>query len=149
MSLEQLCWLSMWLGWGWRARALAFSLHPLLASCCYGEPPASSSLHSAPQVDQRVFRDLMSEKLPRLHAHFEQHKVDYTLITFNWFLVVFVDSVVSDVLFKIWDSFLYEGPKVSVLVLSPCQPCEWGQRWWQRSPWCLSHLIARCHWRWA
>lgn len=65
-----------------------------------------------PQVDQRVFRDLMSEKLPRLHAHLEQHRVDYTLITFNWFLVVFVDSVVSDVLFKIWDSFLYEGPKV-------------------------------------
>ncbi|XP_054444798.1 TBC1 domain family member 2B [Pteronotus mesoamericanus] len=64
------------------------------------------------QVDQRVFRDLMSEKLPRLHAHLEQYKVDYTLITFNWFLVVFVDSVVSDVLFKIWDSFLYEGPKV-------------------------------------
>ncbi|XP_037365878.1 TBC1 domain family member 2B, partial [Talpa occidentalis] len=64
------------------------------------------------QVDQRVFRDLMSEKLPRLHAHLEQHQVDYTLITFNWFLVVFVDSVVSDVLFRIWDSFLYEGPKV-------------------------------------
>uniref|UniRef100_A0A673UBB5 TBC1 domain family member 2B n=1 Tax=Suricata suricatta TaxID=37032 RepID=A0A673UBB5_SURSU len=64
------------------------------------------------QVDQRVFRDLLSEKLPRLHSHLEQHKVDYTLITFNWFLVVFVDSVVSDVLFKIWDSFLYEGPKV-------------------------------------
>lgn len=51
------------------------------------------------QVDQRVFRDLMSEKLPRLHGHFEQYKVDYTLITFNWFLVVFVDSVVSDILF--------------------------------------------------
>ena len=65
-----------------------------------------------PQVDQRVFRDLMSEKLPRLHTHLEQYSVDYTLITFNWFLVVFVDSVVSDILFKIWDSFLYEGPKV-------------------------------------
>ncbi|XP_073738238.1 TBC1 domain family member 2B isoform X2 [Callorhinus ursinus] len=64
------------------------------------------------QVDQRVFRDLMSEKLPRLHTHLEQYNVDYTLITFNWFLVVFVDSVVSDILFKIWDSFLYEGPKV-------------------------------------
>uniref|UniRef100_A0ACB8E511 TBC1 domain member 2B n=1 Tax=Sphaerodactylus townsendi TaxID=933632 RepID=A0ACB8E511_9SAUR len=64
------------------------------------------------QVDQRVFKDLMSEKLPRLHAHLELHRVDYSLITFNWFLVVFVDSVVSDVLFKIWDSFLYEGPKV-------------------------------------
>ncbi|XP_042553695.1 LOW QUALITY PROTEIN: TBC1 domain family member 2B [Dipodomys spectabilis] len=64
------------------------------------------------QVDQRVFRDLLGEKLPRLHAHFEQHKVDFTLITFNWFLVVFVDNVASDILFKIWDSFLYEGPKV-------------------------------------
>ncbi|XP_062998763.1 TBC1 domain family member 2B isoform X1 [Elgaria multicarinata webbii] len=64
------------------------------------------------QVDQRVFKDLMSEKLPRLHAHFEQYRVDYSLITFNWFLVLFVDSVVSDILFKIWDAFLYEGPKV-------------------------------------
>ena len=59
-----------------------------------------------------MFKDLMSEKLPRLHAHFEQYKVDFSLITFNWFLVVFVDSVVSDILFKIWDAFLYEGPKV-------------------------------------
>uniref|UniRef100_A0A8C5M0K0 TBC1 domain family member 2B n=1 Tax=Leptobrachium leishanense TaxID=445787 RepID=A0A8C5M0K0_9ANUR len=64
------------------------------------------------QVDQRVFKDLMSEKLPRLNAHFEQYKVDYTLITFNWFLVVFVDSVLSDIFFRIWDSFLYEGSKV-------------------------------------
>ncbi|XP_072290873.1 TBC1 domain family member 2B [Eucyclogobius newberryi] len=64
------------------------------------------------QVDQRVFKDLMSEKLPRLYAHFELHKVDFSLITFNWFLVVFVDSVVSDILFKIWDAFLYEGPKI-------------------------------------
>ncbi|KAJ8417276.1 hypothetical protein AAFF_G00285030 [Aldrovandia affinis] len=64
------------------------------------------------QVDQRVFKDLLSEKLPRLHAHFELYKVDFSLITFNWFLVVFVDSVVSDILFKIWDAFLYEGPKI-------------------------------------
>ncbi|XP_035520590.1 TBC1 domain family member 2B [Morone saxatilis] len=64
------------------------------------------------QVDQRVFKDLMCEKLPRLHAHFEQYKVDFSLITFNWFLVVFVDSVVSDILFKIWDAFLFEGPKI-------------------------------------
>ncbi|KAI5100506.1 TBC1 domain family member 2B isoform X1, partial [Silurus meridionalis] len=64
------------------------------------------------QVDQRVFKDLMNEKLPRLHAHFEQHKVDFSLITFNWFLVMFVDSVVSDILFKIWDALLYEGPKI-------------------------------------
>lgn len=67
-----------------------------------------------------MFRDLMSEKLPRLHAHFEQHKVDFSLITFNWFLVVFVDSVVSDILFKIWDAFLFEGPKVRSRTVRTC-----------------------------
>lgn len=84
--------------------------------CLFSSTPLNSQCSVSPQVDQRVFRDLMSEKLPRLHAHFEQHKVDFSLITFNWFLVVFVDSVVSDILFKIWDAFLYEGPKVRVAV---------------------------------
>jgi len=69
----------------------------------------------------------MYEKLPRLHAHFELYKVDFSLITFNWFLVVFVDSVVSDILFKIWDAFLYEGPKV----------------WWINLP-CLFKNNSKC-----
>ncbi|XP_077201598.1 TBC1 domain family member 2A isoform X1 [Paroedura picta] len=64
------------------------------------------------QVDQRVFKDFLSEKLPRLTAHLEQHRIDLALVTFNWFLVVFVDSLVSDILFRVWDAFLYEGTKV-------------------------------------
>ncbi|XP_064414327.1 TBC1 domain family member 2A isoform X2 [Latimeria chalumnae] len=64
------------------------------------------------QVDQRVFQDLLLEKLPRLMAHFKQHSVDLSLITFNWFLVIFVDSLVSDILLRVWDAFLYEGTKV-------------------------------------
>ncbi|KAK2103524.1 hypothetical protein P7K49_017380 [Saguinus oedipus] len=105
----QHCWnMGVWLCDGPRS---TFGTAVLLSR---GLHPQAVQLHicsTACLVDQRVFRDLMSEKLPRLHAHFEQYKVDYTLITFNWFLVVFVDSVVSDILFKIWDSFLYEGPK--------------------------------------
>ncbi|XP_074809790.1 TBC1 domain family member 2A isoform X2 [Natator depressus] len=66
----------------------------------------------ASQVDQRVFKDFLSEKLPRLTAHFEHHRIDVSLITFNWFLVAFVDSLVSDILFRVWDAFLYEGTKV-------------------------------------
>uniref|UniRef100_A0A8C8VFM7 TBC1 domain family member 2 n=1 Tax=Pelusios castaneus TaxID=367368 RepID=A0A8C8VFM7_9SAUR len=66
----------------------------------------------ASQVDQRVFKDFLSEKLPRLMAHFEQHRIDVSLITFNWFLVAFVDSLISDILLPIWDAFLYEGTKV-------------------------------------
>uniref|UniRef100_UPI00358F0C29 TBC1 domain family member 2B-like n=2 Tax=Myxine glutinosa TaxID=7769 RepID=UPI00358F0C29 len=66
----------------------------------------------ASQVDQRVLKDLLSEKLPRLTSHFEQHHVDLSLITFNWFLVLFVDCVLPDLLFRIWDACLYEGSKV-------------------------------------
>ncbi|XP_069834099.1 TBC1 domain family member 2A isoform X2 [Dendropsophus ebraccatus] len=67
---------------------------------------------SGSQVDQRVFKDFLSEKLPRVTAHLEQYKIDLSLITFNWFLVVFVDSLVSDILLRVWDAFLYEGTKV-------------------------------------
>ncbi|CAB1337318.1 unnamed protein product [Coregonus sp. 'balchen'] len=66
----------------------------------------------ASQVDQRVLKDFMAEKMPRLTAHFEEHSVDVSLITFNWFLVVFVESLPSDILLRVWDAFLYEGTKV-------------------------------------
>ncbi|XP_048193673.1 TBC1 domain family member 2A isoform X2 [Perognathus longimembris pacificus] len=67
---------------------------------------------TASQVDQRVLQDLLSEKMPRLVAHLGQHHVDLSLITFNWFLVVFADSLISDILLRVWDAFLYEGTKV-------------------------------------
>ncbi|XP_007499034.1 TBC1 domain family member 2A isoform X2 [Monodelphis domestica] len=65
----------------------------------------------ASQVDQRVLQDFLSEKLPRLMAHLGQHKIDLSLITFNWFLVIFVDNLISDILLRVWDAFLYEGIK--------------------------------------
>lgn len=64
------------------------------------------------QADQRVLKDFLSEKLPRLAAHFDEHAVDVSLITFNWFLVVFVESLPGDILLPLWDAFLYEGTKV-------------------------------------
>ncbi|XP_012878725.1 PREDICTED: TBC1 domain family member 2A [Dipodomys ordii] len=67
---------------------------------------------TASQVDQRVLQDLLSEKMPRLVAHLGQYRVDLSLITFNWFLVVFADSLISDILLRVWDAFLYEGTKV-------------------------------------
>ncbi|XP_053284123.1 TBC1 domain family member 2A isoform X2 [Pleuronectes platessa] len=64
------------------------------------------------QADQRVLKDFLAEKLPRLASHFDDHSVDVSLITFNWFLVVFVESLPSDILLPLWDAFLYEGTKV-------------------------------------
>ncbi|MBN3279552.1 TBD2A protein, partial [Polyodon spathula] len=67
---------------------------------------------TASQTDQRVFRDFLAEKMPRLMAHFKEHSIDHSLITFSWFLVVFVESLASDILLRVWDAFLYEGTKV-------------------------------------
>ncbi|XP_060619766.2 TBC1 domain family member 2A [Anolis sagrei] len=75
-------------------------------------PDYYSNMLIGSQVDQRVFKDFLSAKLPKLTAHLEHHRIDLALVTFNWFLVVFVDSLVSDILFRVWDAFLYEGTKV-------------------------------------
>ncbi|CAL1266415.1 unnamed protein product [Larinioides sclopetarius] len=63
-------------------------------------------------VDQKVLKDLMVDKLPRLQNHLEQNNVDLSLFTFNWFLTIFVDNVPVDLYLRIWDVFLYEGSKV-------------------------------------
>ncbi|XP_072904655.1 TBC1 domain family member 2A isoform X2 [Hemitrygon akajei] len=82
-----------------------------IVDCIMPEDYYSKTLTGS-QVDQRVFKDLLSEKMPRLVSHLEQYNVDLSYITFNWFLVVFVDSLLSDILLRVWDAFLYEGTKV-------------------------------------
>ncbi|XP_032163125.1 TBC1 domain family member 2A isoform X3 [Mustela erminea] len=75
-------------------------------------PDYYSKTLTSSQVDQRVLQDLLLEKLPRLMAHLGQHRVDLSFLTFNWFLVVFADSLISNILLRVWDAFLYEGTKV-------------------------------------
>lgn len=67
-------------------------------------------------VFQRVLKELVGEKLPRLQAHFELHEVDLSLYTFNWFLTIFVDNVRPETFLRCWDVLLYEGSKVSPLL---------------------------------
>ena len=40
---------------------------------------------AASQADQRVLKDLLTERAPKLSAHLSQHHIDLELITFNWF----------------------------------------------------------------
>ncbi|XP_078385665.1 TBC1 domain family member 2A isoform X2 [Cetorhinus maximus] len=82
-----------------------------IIDCIMPEDYYSKTLTGS-QVDQRVFKDFLSEKLPRLMSHFDQYNVDLSHITFNWFLVLFVDSLQSNILLQVWDAFLYEGTKV-------------------------------------
>ena len=52
----------------------------------------------------------MAEKLPRLNAHLQQYSIDVTLVTFNWFLTLFVDALPTEVSISIVSS-LDSGPE--------------------------------------
>lgn len=91
---------------------LASQVGPHLRSCSPA-PAASPDLPTRSQADQRVLKDFLAEKLPRVWSHCANLGVDVSLVTFNWFLVVFVESLPSHILLPLWDAFLHEGSKVS------------------------------------
>jgi len=64
------------------------------------------------QIDQAVFKELVTEKLPSLATHLENHGVDPALFSLNWFLCLFVDTLPVATYLHIWDSLLFEGSKV-------------------------------------
>ncbi|XP_046855751.1 TBC1 domain family member 2B-like isoform X3 [Xenia sp. Carnegie-2017] len=66
----------------------------------------------ASQVDQRVLKDLLVEKTPKISEHLDKLKIDTSLVTFNWFLTAFVDSVPIEIVLRVWDALLYEGSKI-------------------------------------
>ncbi|XP_022246616.1 uncharacterized protein LOC106463422 [Limulus polyphemus] len=64
------------------------------------------------QADQQVLKDLLREKLPNLYRHLASNDIELSTITLNWFLAIFFDAVPFEVLLRIWDCFLLEGPKI-------------------------------------
>ncbi|PIK36971.1 putative TBC1 domain family member 2B [Apostichopus japonicus] len=64
------------------------------------------------QTDQKVLKDLLADKLPRLNAHLDLHNIDLSLVTFNWFITIFCDNIPAEMMLRIWDTFLFEGDKV-------------------------------------
>ena len=59
-----------------------------------------------------VLKELLCEKVPRLAIHLEQHGVDPSLFSLNWFLCLFVEQLPVSTYLHIWDAFLFEGSKV-------------------------------------
>ena len=63
-------------------------------------------------VDQRVFSQLMEDKLPALSSHLKLQDVQLPLVTTHWFLCIFVNSLPTEAVLRVWDVFLHEGSKV-------------------------------------
>lgn len=66
----------------------------------------------AAQADQRVLKDLIAERMPKINHLLDRMEVDLSLITFNWLLTVYVDCLPIESVLRVWDTFLFEGGKV-------------------------------------
>jgi len=63
------------------------------------------------RIDLCVFKDLVQAKLPKIHQKLEELNVTIELLTINWFLCLFVNSVPLETTLRIWDMFFYDGVK--------------------------------------
>lgn len=61
---------------------------------------------------QRVLRDILIEKVPRIVTHLDNLEMDISLFSFNWFITLFIDNIPIPTVLRIWDVFLFEGVKV-------------------------------------
>lgn len=85
---------------------LAVLLENVLVSDCY-----TNNL-SGCHVEQRVFKDLLVKKCPRIAAHLEAMEFDVSLVATEWFLCLFSKSLPSETTMRVWDVLFFEGAKV-------------------------------------
>ncbi|XP_043692414.1 TBC1 domain family member 2A-like [Telopea speciosissima] len=85
---------------------LAVLLENVLVNDCYTDN--LSGCH----VEQRVFKDLLAKKCPRIAAHLDALGFDVSLVTTEWFLCLFSKSLPSETTMRVWDVLFNEGAKV-------------------------------------
>ena len=64
------------------------------------------------QVDNLVLEDLLSEKLPELKVHMNRYSFDSLIVATKWFMCLFIGTLPTDTLLRIWDMFFLQGPRV-------------------------------------
>ncbi|KAF8094226.1 hypothetical protein N665_0367s0014 [Sinapis alba] len=85
---------------------LAVLLENVLVRDCY-----TTNL-SGCHVEQRVFKDLLAQKCPRIATHLDDMGFDVSLVATEWFLCLFSKSFPSETTLRVWDVLFYEGAKV-------------------------------------
>lgn len=85
---------------------LAVLLENVLVNDCYTDN--LSGCH----VEQRVFKDLLAKKCPRIAAHLEAMEFDVSLVATEWFLCLYSKSLPSETTLRVWDVLFNEGAKV-------------------------------------
>ncbi len=71
----------------------------------------SSSLVGV-QADQLVLRGLIASALPDIDAKLQEHDIEISLITLNWFLTCYSSVMHIKMVIRLWDLLLFDGSKV-------------------------------------
>ncbi|XP_052179015.1 uncharacterized protein LOC127792531 [Diospyros lotus] len=85
---------------------LAVLLENVLVNDCY-----TNNL-SGCHVEQKVFKDLLVQKCPKMAAHLAELEFDVSLVATEWFLCLFSKSLPSETTLRVWDVLFYEGAQV-------------------------------------
>lgn len=67
---------------------------------------------SGSRAEQRVFADLVQQKLPVLFSHMQHLGVDFLPFTLKWFLCLFLNTLPFEPVLRLWDVFFCEGSHV-------------------------------------
>mmetsp|Transcript_23386 Transcript_23386/g.51328 ORF Transcript_23386/g.51328 Transcript_23386/m.51328 type:complete len:402 (-) Transcript_23386:579-1784(-) len=64
------------------------------------------------QIEMRALDELISNKLPRLHAHLKATDCDISIIATDWYLCLYATSLPAETTCRVWDALFNEGPKI-------------------------------------
>ena len=68
------------------------------------------------RLEQRVFEDYFRATLPTLAAHLDRSGLPLSIVTTNWFMCLYVNTLPAETLLRVWDLVLLEEPTVLVRV---------------------------------
>eukprot|EP00742_Colponemidia_sp_Colp-10_P009143 GILJ01009945.1.p2 GENE.GILJ01009945.1~~GILJ01009945.1.p2 ORF type:complete len:469 (+),score=63.12 GILJ01009945.1:2087-3493(+) len=63
-------------------------------------------------TDQHTLRHLLSQKMPKLFHHIEGSHIQLPLLTFQWFVCLFVNALPIESMLRVWDCLFFEGDKI-------------------------------------
>ncbi len=78
-----------------------------------------------------MVHELVADKLPRLNRHLENYSIDVTLVTFNWFLTLYIDALPTEVGHSIdvtglaKKANLYRTSSASIAIQVSCFECTY------------------------
>uniref|UniRef100_A0A7S4PGE2 Rab-GAP TBC domain-containing protein n=2 Tax=Guillardia theta TaxID=55529 RepID=A0A7S4PGE2_GUITH len=63
-------------------------------------------------VDLRVFRDMLSKRLPKLWKHFQEAGLGVEFFCLEWFIAIYAKTLPTETMLRVWDSIFLEGYKI-------------------------------------